>query len=79
MPVFVTSAGIRPFVRGIAERVCAQTHVLLRSEIHPRATEDGGEYLGCQVTSGQPTACADTKKMSAIAEKADVRRTCMAH
>ncbi len=35
-PVLVTSAGIRPFVRGIAERFRAQTTVLSQSEIHPR-------------------------------------------
>ncbi len=36
-PVLVTSAGIRPFVRGIVERFRAQTSVLAQSEIHPRA------------------------------------------
>ena len=36
-PVLVTSAGIRPFVRGIVERFRAQTTVLSQSEIHPRA------------------------------------------
>jgi flagellar biosynthesis protein FlhA len=36
-PVLVTSAGIRPFVRGIIERFRAQTSVLSQSEIHPRA------------------------------------------
>jgi flagellar biosynthesis protein FlhA len=36
-PVLVTSAGIRPFVRGIVERFRAQTPVLSQSEIHPRA------------------------------------------
>jgi flagellar biosynthesis protein FlhA len=35
-PVLVTSAGIRPFVRGIVERFRAQTSVLSQSEIHPR-------------------------------------------
>jgi flagellar biosynthesis protein FlhA len=35
-PVLVTSAGIRPFVRGIVERFRAQTPVLSQSEIHPR-------------------------------------------
>jgi flagellar biosynthesis protein FlhA len=35
-PVLVTSAAIRPFVRGIVERFRAQTSVLARSEIHPR-------------------------------------------
>jgi len=36
-PVLVTSAGIRPFVRGIVERFRAQTPVLSQAEIHPRA------------------------------------------
>jgi flagellar biosynthesis protein FlhA len=36
-PVLVTSASIRPFVRGIVERFRAQTPVLSQSEIHPRA------------------------------------------
>ncbi|MBV9347818.1 MAG: flagellar biosynthesis protein FlhA [Pseudolabrys sp.] len=36
-PVLVTSAGIRPFVRGIVERFRAQTTVMSQSEIHPRA------------------------------------------
>jgi flagellar biosynthesis protein FlhA len=36
-PVLVTSASIRPFVRGIVERFRAQTSVLGQSEIHPRA------------------------------------------
>ena len=35
--VLVTSAAIRPFVRGIVERFRAQTSVLAQSEIHPRA------------------------------------------
>jgi flagellar biosynthesis protein FlhA len=35
-PVLVTSANIRPFVRGIVERFRAQTPVLSQSEIHPR-------------------------------------------
>jgi flagellar biosynthesis protein FlhA len=35
-PVLVTSAGIRPFVRGIVERFRAQTPVMSQSEIHPR-------------------------------------------
>ena len=35
-PVLVTSAGIRPFMRGIIERFRAQTTVLSQSEIHPR-------------------------------------------
>ncbi len=32
-----TSAGIKPFVRGIIERFRAQTPVVSQSEIHPRA------------------------------------------
>jgi flagellar biosynthesis protein FlhA len=36
-PVLVTSAGVRPFVRGIVERFRAQTPVMSQSEIHPRA------------------------------------------
>ena len=36
-PVLVTSANIRPFVRGIVERFRAQTPVMSQSEIHPRA------------------------------------------
>jgi flagellar biosynthesis protein FlhA len=36
-PVLVTSAGIRPFVRGIVERFRSQTPVISQSEIHPRA------------------------------------------
>jgi flagellar biosynthesis protein FlhA len=36
-PVLVTSAGIRPFVRGIIERFRVQTPVLSQGEIHPRA------------------------------------------
>jgi flagellar biosynthesis protein FlhA len=35
--VLVTSAGIRPFVRGIVERFRAQTPVISQGEIHPRA------------------------------------------
>jgi flagellar biosynthesis protein FlhA len=35
--VLVTSANIRPYVRGIVERFRAQTPVLSQSEIHPRA------------------------------------------
>jgi flagellar biosynthesis protein FlhA len=35
-PVLVTSAGIRPFVRGVVERFRAQTPVLSQAEIHPR-------------------------------------------
>jgi flagellar biosynthesis protein FlhA len=36
-PVLVTSAGIRPFVRGLVERFRAQTPVMSQAEIHPRA------------------------------------------
>jgi flagellar biosynthesis protein FlhA len=36
-PVLVTSSGIRPFVRGIVERLRPQTSVQAQSEIHPRA------------------------------------------
>ena len=36
-PVLVTSAGIRPFVRGIVERFRSQTPVLSQAEIHPRS------------------------------------------
>ena len=36
-PVLVTSAAVRPFVRGIVERFRAQTVVLSQAEIHPRA------------------------------------------
>ena len=36
-PVLVTSAAIRPFVRGVIERFRGQTPVLSQSEIHPRA------------------------------------------
>jgi flagellar biosynthesis protein FlhA len=36
-PVLVTSAGIRPYLRGIVERFRAQTPVMSQSEIHPRA------------------------------------------
>ena len=35
-PVLVTSAGIRPFVRGIVERFRSQTPVMSQAEIHPR-------------------------------------------
>jgi flagellar biosynthesis protein FlhA len=35
-PVLVTSAMIRPFVRGVVERFRAQTPVLSQAEIHPR-------------------------------------------
>ena len=37
VPVLVTSAGIRPFVRNIVERFRAQTTVMSQAEIHPRA------------------------------------------
>jgi flagellar biosynthesis protein FlhA len=36
-PVLVTSASIRPYVRGIVERFRSQTPVISQSEIHPRA------------------------------------------
>jgi len=36
-PVLVTSAGMRPYVRGIVERFRSQTPVLSQAEIHPRA------------------------------------------
>lgn len=36
-PVLVTSANIRPYVRGIVERFGSQTPVLSQSEIHPRS------------------------------------------
>jgi flagellar biosynthesis protein FlhA len=36
-PVLVTSAGIRPFVRGVVERFRAQTPCVSHAEIHPRA------------------------------------------
>ncbi|HZO47201.1 MAG TPA: flagellar biosynthesis protein FlhA [Xanthobacteraceae bacterium] len=36
-PVLVTSASVRPFVRGIVERFRSQTPVLSQAEIHPRA------------------------------------------
>jgi flagellar biosynthesis protein FlhA len=36
-PVLVTSAGIRPFVRGVVERFRAQTPIVSHAEIHPRA------------------------------------------
>jgi flagellar biosynthesis protein FlhA len=36
-PVLVTSAAIRPFVRGIVERFRAQSPVMSQAEIHPRA------------------------------------------
>ncbi|HWV42698.1 flagellar biosynthesis protein FlhA [Pseudorhodoplanes sp.] len=35
-PVLVTSASIRPFVRGLVERFRSQTPVLSQAEIHPR-------------------------------------------
>ncbi|MDQ0471329.1 flagellar biosynthesis protein FlhA [Labrys wisconsinensis] len=37
VPVLITSAAIRPFVRGIVERFRAQTTVMSQAEIHPRA------------------------------------------
>jgi flagellar biosynthesis protein FlhA len=37
VPVLLTSATIRPFVRSIVERFRSQTAVLSQSEIHPRA------------------------------------------
>ena len=37
VPVLVTSAAIRPFVRAIVERFRAQTTVMSQAEIHPRA------------------------------------------
>jgi flagellar biosynthesis protein FlhA len=37
VPVLVTSASIRPFVRGIIERFRAQTTVMSQAEVHPRA------------------------------------------
>jgi len=37
MPVLLTSAGIRPYVRSIVERFRAQTPVLSQSEVHPQA------------------------------------------
>jgi len=36
-PVLLTSAGIRPYVRSIIERVRNHTTVLSQNEIHPRA------------------------------------------
>ena len=36
-PVLLTSAGIRPYVRSIIERIRSQTTVLSQNEIHPRA------------------------------------------
>jgi len=36
-PVLVTSAAIRPLVRGIVERFRSQTPVMSQAEIHPRA------------------------------------------
>jgi flagellar biosynthesis protein FlhA len=59
-PVLVTSAAIRPFVRGIIERFRAQTSVLAQSEIHPRARlRTNGQHLmrvgvnhrQCEITS----------------------------
>jgi flagellar biosynthesis protein FlhA len=37
VPVLLTSAGIRPFVRSIIDRFRSQTPVLSQSEVHPRA------------------------------------------
>jgi flagellar biosynthesis protein FlhA len=37
IPVLLTSAGIRPFVRQIVERFRAQTVVMSQAEVHPRA------------------------------------------
>jgi len=37
VPVLLTSASIRPFVRSIVERFRAQTVVMSQAEIHPRA------------------------------------------
>ncbi len=36
-PVLLTSAGVRPYVRSIIERVRTQTTVMSQNEIHPRA------------------------------------------
>ncbi len=36
-PVLLTSAGIRPYVRSIIERVRSQTTVMSQNEVHPRA------------------------------------------
>jgi flagellar biosynthesis protein FlhA len=36
-PVLVTSAGVRPLVRGIVERFRAQAPVVSQGKIHPRA------------------------------------------
>ena len=45
-PVLVTSAAIRPFVRGIVERFRAQTAGAVAGRNPPaRAAEDGGKYL----------------------------------
>ena len=45
-PVLVTSAGIRPFVRGIVERFRAQTPVISQSGNSPAgAVEDGRQHL----------------------------------
>jgi flagellar biosynthesis protein FlhA len=35
-PVLVTSASIRPFVRGVVKRFRSQTPVMSQGEIHPR-------------------------------------------
>ncbi len=37
VPVLLTSAGVRPFVRSIVDRFRSQTPVLSQAEIHPRA------------------------------------------
>jgi flagellar biosynthesis protein FlhA len=37
VPVLLTSASIRPFVRSIVDRFRSQTPVLSQGEIHPRA------------------------------------------
>ena len=36
-PILLTSAGVRPYVRSIIERVRVQTTVMSQNEIHPRA------------------------------------------
>nr|MCU0882815.1 FHIPEP family type III secretion protein [Hyphomonadaceae bacterium] len=37
VPVLLTSAPVRPFVRSLVERFRAQTSVMSQNEIHPRA------------------------------------------
>jgi len=37
VPVLLTSANVRPFVRSIVDRFRSQTAVLSQAEIHPRA------------------------------------------